>query len=79
MEEISGPVSGFYIATYACSVGELGSEYLGYARVFRFRPRSFWDGQAVFEWVAVRISDSASAAHSMAHEAASEYIARSLS
>lgn len=44
MEElVIGPWKGAFIATYACPVGEHGETFIGYYRVYRSRPRGFWE------------------------------------
>ncbi len=45
-ERITGPASGYWIATFAYSVG---SEFIGGARVFPVRPRSYREEGAVTE------------------------------
>ncbi|HVZ44932.1 MAG TPA: hypothetical protein VHA82_14065 [Ramlibacter sp.] len=50
MERIIGPMRGFYIASYACPMGELGNIFLGHSRVFdSTKPRSFWDAKPIAE------------------------------
>lgn len=43
-ERITGPVNGFYVASYACLVPESG-QYLGYAKVCLQPPPSYWEAQ----------------------------------
>jgi hypothetical protein len=43
MERITGPYQGFYIASYACETGAPGERFLGYAKICRRRPDSYWD------------------------------------
>jgi hypothetical protein len=43
MERITGPVNGFFIATYACDTGGSSPSYLGYSKICRGRPDSYWD------------------------------------
>jgi hypothetical protein len=43
MERISGPYNGFYIASYAGDGGGPGTKYLGYSKICRGRPDSYWD------------------------------------
>ena len=43
-ERITGPVHGFYVASYACLVPESG-QYLGYAKVCLVQPPSYWEAQ----------------------------------
>jgi len=56
MERISGPVNGFYIATFACPVHD--REYVGQARICRTRPRSFWEAAPLAEFIVPRPSAS---------------------
>jgi hypothetical protein len=46
-ERVVGPFNGYFIASYACPVGELGDQYLGYAKVCRRRPSSYLDAAPV--------------------------------
>jgi hypothetical protein len=43
MERIRGPVQGYFLASYACRVGELGQEFVGYTKLCSRRPRNFWE------------------------------------
>jgi hypothetical protein len=43
MERIRGPVQGYFLASYACRVGELGQEFVGYTKLCSKRPRNFWE------------------------------------
>ena len=43
MERIRGPVEGFYLVSYACQVGDLGEEFIGYTKLCFERPGNFWD------------------------------------
>jgi hypothetical protein len=62
-ERISGQREGYYVATYACPVGEFGEEYVGYGRLFRTRPDSFWDAFPAVEVVVPVSSPSVDQAH----------------
>lgn len=42
MDRITGPVDGYFVASYACEMGELGDRYLGFAKVCCCKPASFW-------------------------------------
>jgi hypothetical protein len=66
-ERITGPVSGYWIATFAYPVG---AGYVGGARIFRLRPRSYWDGAAVAEVLCTESAGSAEDAHAAAMELA---------
>lgn len=43
MERISGPIYGLYVVSYACEMGELGNEFVGYTKLCDVPPDSFWD------------------------------------
>jgi hypothetical protein len=43
VETVQGPVRGYYVAAYACPVGEYGREYVGYYKIFGERPQGFFD------------------------------------
>lgn len=42
-ERVTGPVRGYYIAAYACPVGEFGREYAAYYKVCGSRIDSYFD------------------------------------
>jgi len=46
MERITGPHHGFYIASYA-SENAPAEGYLGYAKICRRRPESYWDANCL--------------------------------
>ena len=46
VERILGPIRGYYIASYACEMGELGEHYLGFAKVCLSRPEDYWMAKA---------------------------------
>jgi hypothetical protein len=43
MERIRGPIQGVYVVSYACAMGELGNEFVGYTKVCKTPPDGFWD------------------------------------
>jgi len=47
MERITGPHHGFYIAAYASETGASSEGYLGYAKICRRRPESYWDANCL--------------------------------
>lgn len=49
MERISGPHQGFYIASYACDAGADDGSFLGYAKICRRRPGSYWDANCLLK------------------------------
>ena len=40
---VTGPIGGYYIAVYACPVGELGRAFVGSFKICCARPASYWD------------------------------------
>ncbi len=42
-ERVTGPIRGYFIAVYACEVGELGHEFLGYYKICSDEPASYFD------------------------------------
>lgn len=34
-ERVTGPFNGYFVAAYACEMGDLGNEYLGYYKICR--------------------------------------------
>ena len=49
MDRVSGPYKGYWVASCALPMGELGDKFIGYAKVCSSRPRGCWDAPAVFE------------------------------
>ncbi|GAC1422400.1 MAG: hypothetical protein NVSMB6_23920 [Burkholderiaceae bacterium] len=47
--DVIGPMRGHYIALYACPMGELGNEYVGYYKLCRLKPERFMDASSVFD------------------------------
>lgn len=75
MERVIGPVRGYYIATYACAVDDGGEQFVGYARVCRERPASFWDAPVIFDVIADQPNGSEDEAHRVGFALASERLA----
>src|SRR5947208_1930511 len=43
-QEVFGPtVNGYYVAAYACPVAASGREFVGYYKICRERPVTYWD------------------------------------
>ena len=43
-QEVFGPArGGYYVAAYACQVGSSDGEYVGYYKICRRRPETYWD------------------------------------
>jgi hypothetical protein len=43
-EQVTGPIRGYYVAAYASPVGESGTEYVSYFKVFAARTHSYFEG-----------------------------------
>ncbi len=61
-ERILGPIRGYYIASYACAMGELGQQFLGFAKLCVLRPADFWDARSFAEFTTSDLLDSAECA-----------------
>jgi hypothetical protein len=61
VERIRGPVNGYYVVSYACEIGDLGREYVGYTRLCASRPESFWDAQGPITYGNARFATAAAA------------------
>jgi len=57
MERITGPHLGHYIASHACETGADGDRFLGYAKLCRRRPESYWDANCVVRICGERLHD----------------------
>jgi hypothetical protein len=62
MERITGPHLGFYVASYACETGGPGERYIGYAKLCRRRPESYWDASCLVKLCGERLHADAQAA-----------------
>jgi hypothetical protein len=62
VERVVGPFRGYYIASYACAMGELGRQFLGFAKVCAAKPKDYWKAQACAEISIDELSDSAETA-----------------
>ncbi len=62
MERISGPHLGYYVASYACEAGGPGERFLGYAKICRRRPESYWDASCLVKLCGERLHLDAEAA-----------------
>jgi hypothetical protein len=71
MDRVCGPFKGYYVAVYACEMGELGQEYLGYYKVLRARPDSYWASEhCLLKNCVQRLTRSPDEAMLLAEEAA---------
>lgn len=59
-EQVTGPIRGYYVAAYACPVGEFGREYVSYFKVFAGRSCSYFEGApCIIKGTAAPVSGSA--------------------
>ena len=75
VERVVGPFQGYYIASYACAMGELGRQYLGFARVCAAKPKDYWKAKACAEVSTSELLDSAETALERAESQAKTEIA----
>ena len=59
VERIVGPIRGYFIASYACEMGELGEQYLGFAKVCMSRPEDYWMAQACAKFSCEELASTA--------------------
>ncbi|MEJ6021020.1 hypothetical protein [Ramlibacter sp. PS4R-6] len=57
-ERVVGPIKGYYIASYACEMGELGDRYLGFAKLCLARPEDYWQARACAKFSSEHLADS---------------------
>ena len=76
VERVVGPVGGYYIASYACAMGELGRQFLGFARVCATKPQDYWKAQAFAECSTTELRESAEPALECAEREARSHIAK---
>ena len=72
MEEIVGPIKGFYIATYTSPGADL--RHASYAKICRREPSSYWDAKCLLKLFAGENHVTAAAALAMASQVAREQI-----
>ena len=75
VERIVGPINGYYIASYACAMGELGRQFLGFAKLCADRPADYWKAKACAEFSTNELLDSAETAMERAENQAKSEIA----
>lgn len=75
-ERIEKEYLGFFVALYACEMGELGDVYLGHYKIFTARPTDFWVPGHIAADIAGRLSASADEALADARELAMQHIRR---
>jgi hypothetical protein len=74
-ERVVGPIQGYYIATYACEMGELGDRFLGFAKLCRSKPPDYWLASACAKFSAEDVTDSPETAMDRAEQRARMQIA----
>ncbi len=76
IERVVGPINGYYIASYACEMGEFGREFLGFAKLCTSRPLSYWDAQGVARFDGEALVQNAEDALASAEQSAQRQIWR---
>ena len=74
MERITGPHQGFYIAAYASETGASIEGYLGYAKICRRRPESYWDANCLVKLCGERLHADPQQALEEVHQRAVEQL-----
>jgi hypothetical protein len=74
MERIIGPYSGYYIATYASESAGPERAWIGYAKICRHRPDSYWEAEGCAKVSALRERASAGEAVADAERQARQQI-----
>lgn len=72
MEEIVGPINGFYVATYTAPTAN--QLHASYAKICRREPSSYWGAQCLVKLFAGEDHESPAAALAMAHQVARDQI-----
>ena len=70
IERVVGPFKGYYIASYACEMGELGEQFLGFAKLCRVKPEDYWQASACAKFSCEELADSAERAMQSAEQRA---------
>ena len=73
MEQIVGPVSGFYVASYAWPSMD-GTRFTSYAKICRRKPSDYWSAQCLFKLFGGEQHANSAAALANANLAAYEQI-----
>lgn len=74
MERITGPLMGFYIASHASETGAAGERFLGYAKICRRRPDSYWDANCLVKICGDRVHADPAQALAEAEQCAREQL-----
>ena len=73
MEKITGPVNGFYVASYAWPLD--GQErYCSYAKICRDKPANYWEAEPIFKLFGGELHTSPDDAIAAADRAARDQI-----
>lgn len=48
-ERVTGSFSGYYVAVYACDMGEMGDKYLGFYKICRAEPANYWESDCLLK------------------------------
>lgn len=71
---VTGPFKGYHVASVGCHVSEFGGGFLGYYKVVRGHPDSYWTADAVLEGHCSRTVSSGAGAMRMAESLAARLI-----
>jgi hypothetical protein len=73
MEQVTGPVNGFFVASYAWPSMD-GKRFTSYAKIYRRKPADYWDADCLFKLFGGEHHATAAAALATANLAAYEQI-----
>ncbi len=59
-ERVIGPINGYFVAVYACEMGELGERYLGFYKICRGQPSSYWESECLIKGCCQQLSSRGS-------------------
>jgi hypothetical protein len=49
VEKVSGPFSRYYVAVYACAMGDRGNAYDAYFKICSRRASSYWEAECLYK------------------------------
>lgn len=75
-ERVTGPINGYFVAVYACETGELGERYLGFYKICRGEPASYWECDCLIKGCCQQLSARGGEALRAAEADAKNRIAR---
>ena len=73
MDQVVGPLSGFYVASYAWQSMD-GTRFTSYAKICRRKPADYWSAECLFKLFGGENHASAAAALASANAVAREQI-----